>query len=819
MSVSRGLAAILFALVTLPVWGDDLVLHGRVVDESGAPVRDAQVQAGTVWTGQTDPTGEFSITLAKPTDVPISIEREGYYTLKDQVVHVASTQEITFVINSVHEVFQSENVNAQTSPVDVGQTQTEEHLSGTEVNDIPYKNSHSLRNALEMLPGAVQDISGSLHLNGAEENQVLYLFNGFNINNPISGQFQTLLPVEGIRGVDLSVGQTSAEFGKGSAGVLRVSTQNGTDTFRYTATDFIPGVDIKQGLRIGNWYPRVGISGPLIKRRAWFTDMFQSQYTQALISGLASGQNMRSGWAGSNILHGQINLSSSNILFADFLVNVDNEGHVGLAPLNPIGTTYSQNTRQYMGSVKDQKYFGRGMLLEVGYAHNYFSKAILPPGESLYILAPEGNGGDYYVHSQQAGTRDHGLVQAFLPKFEWLGTHQWQIGADVDRLHYNGDFQRTGYEVLGLTGQLLSETLFPTPARFQVSDLELSAYLTDSWRVSKNLQLSLGVRADRDQQIGATGWSPRAAASWAPFESGKTRISGGYALTHDSVTMQMLGQPLDQTAITTNYNADGSVAGTAATSRFAAPNSGVRLPYSSNWTAGVDQQLWTRVFLAAQLLRRRGKDGFAFLNTLAPDAPPSLLPAPNPQSNAVYELTNLRRDAYDSVRISVRQALSGQYLWMAAYQWSRAATNAVVDPNSSVPLQELPSLVATPWDVPHRFVGRGYGPLPWKNWSVSAFVDWRSGFPFSVRDQSGLIFGGVDARRFPVNFDLNVAVERMITLRGYRFALRGGMDNVTNQANPTAVSRVLGTPNFLQFLGNEGRHFVVRIRFFEKTGK
>jgi hypothetical protein len=59
----------------------------------------------------------------------------------------------------------------------------------------------------------------------------------------------------------------------------------------------------------------------------------------------------------------------------------------------------------------------------------------------------------------------------------------------------------------------------------------------------------------------------------------------------------------------------------------------------------------------------------------------------------------------------------------------------------------------------------------------------------------------------------------MITLRGHRFALRGGMDNVTNQANPSAVNSVLGTANYLQFLGKEGRHFVVRIRFFEKSGK
>lgn len=807
--------AISVTLMTLPLWGADVTLRGRVVDENGAPVRDAHVQAGTIWEGETDPTGEFIVTLPKAGDLSISIEREGYYALKNQLTHLDSSQEITFVMNTIHEVFQSENVSGQASPVDVGQTQSEEHLSGTEVNNIPYANSHSLRNALGMFSEAVQDTGGGLHLNGADENQVLYLFNGFNINNPISGQFNTLLPVEGIRSVDLSAGQTSAEFGKGSAGVLRITTETGTDRFHYTATDFIPGVDIKQGVRIGNWYPRVGISGPIKKGRAWFSEMFQSEYTQTLIAGLPNGQNNRSGWAGSNILHGQMNLSSSNILFADFLVNIDNQARVGLGVLNPVETTYSVNTQQYVGTIKDQKYFGRGALVEVGFAHNYFSVANKPRGEELFVLGPEGDSGNYFLHSQQAATRDQALLQGFLPKVNWFGEHQFQVGGDFDWLRYSANFQRTGYELLGLSGQLISETLYPTPAQFHVPDTELSVYALDTWRIAKNLQVSLGLRGDRDQGIGATGWSPRAAVSWSPFESGKTRVSGGYAITHDAVTMQMLGQPLDQVGVTTMYNANGSVQGAPTVARYEITRNGLKLPGAGNWTAGIDQQITSRIFVGTKFLRRKGSDGFAFLNVLDPTAPPAI----TPQNNALYQLTNLRHDDYDSVGVSVRQMLSGQFGWTVAYTWSRSVSNAVIDPNSPVPVQQLPDLVPTPWDVPHRIVARGYAPLPWKNWAISAFVDWRSGLPFSVRDQTGLIYGAVDGYRFPVNFDLNLAVERMLTWRGYRFALRGGMDNITNQANPTAVNQVLGTQKFLQFLGDEGRHFVVRIRFFEKSGK
>jgi hypothetical protein len=281
----------------------------------------------------------------------------------------------------------------------------------------------------------------------------------------------------------------------------------------------------------------------------------------------------------------------------------------------------------------------------------------------------------------------------------------------------------------------------------------------------------------------------------------------------------MLGEPRDQTAMTTVYGANGNAEGPAEPTTYAIANRGLALPRANNWTFDVAHQVTPRVLVTAKYLRRRGTDGFAFVNVLAPDAPPSLLPLPNSDAAGAYQVTNLRHDDYDSVAVSVRQTLSGQFSWMASYTRSRSLSNTVLDPNSPVPLQVLPGLVPMPWNAPNRLLGWGYLPLPWKNWAISVLADMRSGFPYSVRDPTGVVVGAFDGSRFPLNFDLNIAIERMFTLRGYRFALRGGMDNVTNQANPTAVNNVIGVPQFLQFLGDEGRHFVVRIRFFGRADK
>jgi len=270
-----------------------VILTGRVLDENKIPVRYALVSlhragpAAVIIQAQTDPTGVFTLSLPEPGEYLIDIEREGFYALRERSVQVpASSQEITVTINTIREVFQSVNVNEQTSPAELSATSNQSRLNGTEVNEIQYANSHSLRNGLQLLPEVVEDQTGTLHVNGSEENQVLYLLNGFNLTNPISGQLQTTLAVEGIRSINLSSGRYSPEYGKATAGVLAMNSENGTDRFHYTMTDFIPGIKFQQGVRLGNWYPRFVLSGPIVRCGEWFSDMAECAYTQSLITRL-----------------------------------------------------------------------------------------------------------------------------------------------------------------------------------------------------------------------------------------------------------------------------------------------------------------------------------------------------------------------------------------------------------------------------------------------------------------------------------------------------------------------------------------------------
>ena len=281
------------------------------------------------------------------------------------------------------------------------------------------------------------------------------------------------------------------------------------------------------------------------------------------------------------------------------------------------------------------------------------------------------------------------------------------------------------------------------------------------------------------------------------------------------MNLGLLGRPEDQVGLTTQFDANGSSAETI--TKFVPGGGPLKLPRATNWSASVDHRLTESITISANYLRRRVGDAFVYVNTLDFDAPPSALPLPNGVSGGVYQLANLRHDNYDAEGITVRQKLSGQHEWLISYIHSRAVSNAVLDYNSADPLQVVPGKHPVPWDTPNRLLAWAYLPLPWKKWALPILADARTGFPFSVQDETGLINGPVDSHRYPFNFDFNIHLERIVTLHGYRFALRGGMNNVTNQKNPTAVNNVIGAPNFLQFYGYEGRHFVVRVRFFGRT--
>lgn len=786
------------------------LVRGQVLDETSAPLPGAEITVaaqGRESHAFSDPAGKFLIKLQSPGEYTVRVALPGYFDLRDRRIQVSEgVNEISLVLNRVRDRLESLDVSAAASVMDVDRTAPEERLTAAELLDVPYKTNNDLRNSMRVMPGTMQDSHGGIHVNGGSEQQTLYTLDGFNITDPLTGTFQSRLGVDAVQSMTVVSGAMPAEYGKGAAGVLAVNTKMGDDAMQYSATNFIPGVEYRQGLVIGSWTPRFSVSGPIRKRRIWFFDTLATQYDENVVRGLPANENRDSSWRVSNLLRAQMNLTPSNIVYTGLLTNVWIASRSGLGALDPPETTVDRRSRQWFYDIKDQMYFGRGSVLEIGYATNLTFGRAIPQGHDLYVFTPFGRSGNYFLDQTQRSTRNQWLANYFLPSFTGAGSHQIKVGVDLDRLTYWQNAMRTGFVDYRADQTISRQVLFAGNGRLGQANFESSGYLQDSWRPRPGLLLEVGIRADRDSILRIWNAAPRAAFAWSPHGWERTKISGGYGVVYNATNLSLFTRAFDQYPVTTFFpaSADAGVEPFSSVSTYLVDRRWLGSPRYQNFNLGFEQQFSGGFYGRIQGMLRRGSHGLTYFNTtgLAPDE--------------VYQLEAAQRDHFQAVEFTVRQNLHKQYEWLVSYTRSRATSNSVIDLSPDQPLIVPRNSGPLAWDAPNRLLSWGILPTLWKSWSLAYLAEYHSGFPFSIRDERGLVLGDVNSYRFPSFFELNLHVERQFDLRGQRWAWRMGLNNITGRRNPDVVNNETGTPQFLSFYGGQGRGVNFRVRWLGK---
>lgn len=795
-----------------------IVLSGRVVNDNNAPVAGARVELRRQADGPvealalSDTAGAFRLELSEPGQYLLTVDRKDYFPIRLRPIEVSPPgSTLQLALNPLREVFQSLSVTASPQPIETDQAASVERVTNTELLDVPYPGSNNLKSALRLLPGAVQDNAGQLHLNGAAEGQAHYVLDGFNIADPLTARFETRLSVEAVQSVELLSGAYPAEYGKGSAGTLVVNTASGDDRFRYNATNFIPGFENHKGWTVGNWEPRFNVSGPIRRGRAWFSDSTYLQYVNTVIDELPKGQDRTSSWRLSNLLHGQVNLTPSNILSASLLANLWLAPNNGLSPLDPLPTTVDRRARQWFASLKDQMYFGGSAMLELGYASNRTFSRDNPQGHGIFEYTPYGRRGYSFINARRTSSRDQFLANAFLPPVRLAGEHRLKAGIDIDLLNYWQNVDRTGFEHLRVDNTPARVVRFSGNGRLSRSMVETGFYVQDSWRVRPTVTLETGLRTDRDDLLRNWNLSPRFGVAWAPAWTQTTKLFGGYAVVYDATNLQLFTRPFDQIPITTYYGLGGDELANSSMLFYRMVMPHYATPRATNINAGIERRLPGGIFSRLSYLHRRGRRGFTYFNNAE-----SL----EPGTNTVYDLGNHRTDLYHAFELTLRQPLHGQYEWMVSYRNSRATSSAVMDVSLDNPLIVADNAGPLDWDAPQRLMGWFYLPLPWtKNWAVASMFEYHTGFPFSIENEYGQILGAVNSVRFPAFAEWNLHLERKFSALGYNWAWRFGFNNITNHRNYNVVNNNLQAPDYLRYYGGQSRAFNMRFRWLGRQNR
>ena len=812
-----------------------------VTDENGVAVSGARVlaeSAGSELHCQTDFAGRCALAGIAVGMYSLHVEKEGFYAAAQ--ANVAMAPGATVEVAIAHQKEFREVVDVKESPpaIDPAQIAAKEEISGLDVINIVYPSTNDYRNAINFIPGVVLDQGGQPHVAGAETYQTVTLLDGFNVTQPSSGQLVARVSTDAFRSIQIEPSREPAEDGKESGGVLSLNTGIGDDHFRFLATDFIPSVQDKHGIRFDQFLPRATFSGPIDKGRVWFYDALDGEYDNIIYTELPVGQDNDHALRIGNLFKVQTNLTSRNILTTSFLGNYLHDEYAYLSPLNPQLASPKDRETVYAASVKDQHYFKGGELVETGFGFDQYNVAITPYGVEPYVIPAASASltesqaqGDYYLTDATHAKRWQGIVNLFLPTrhfadHPWLGRHDFKVGVDLDRIGYDAEFSRQPISFLQplqsggtiapcpVDAAGLPADPDPTCARYStfsggalstIYNFEMSAYAEDRWSVTNRLLIEPGVRLDWDEIVRGAKVAPRLAGTYVLDNS--TKISAGIGFVYEATPIFLVARPYAGERTDYFFDDSGDLTSTVLTT-FAANRSALKAPRYLNWGVGLEKKLPEAIYLKAEFMEKRGAHGFVYDEADLLDT-------------GAFVLQNTRDDRYDALQIALRHNFRENFSIMGAYTRSRTRSNEVLDFNVDSPILSAQQSGVYPWDTPNRFLSWGYLPffkLPLlKQTEIAYSMEARTGFAFSELSDQQQILGAADAYRYPRYLSANVQLEKRFHFLGYYLAVRGGFNNITGRCNPFVVDSVIDAEHpSPTFSACEGRAFTSRIRLLEK---
>src|SRR5579862_606052 len=716
---------------------DSATCTGVVFDENAVPVPAAQLKltdaSAHIYRTESDGAGRFTLKNLPAGDYKLEVRKEGFFIIANRALTLQpGPNELTLTLNHSEEVHEQVQVTARANQIDPQDTAQRDALTARDILNIPVPSPHILAQSLVALPEITQDNTANLHIAGARSGETQYLLDGFEIGDPVNNTLTSRFNVDATRAAEVQTSNFGAGYAHAGANILSLETPDGDDRWRFGTTNPIPGIDVQEGLHLGDWYPRFNVSGPIQRGRFWFSDSISLQHVYVVINQQPAGANIWESWAGDNLLRLQYNINPKHILHATFLYNRARTTNDGLDGIDPVSTTVTANQQRTFLAIKDQVWLA-DTLFDIGLAADAGTLDFIPQGDQPLVLLINGSTGNYFQRLHQQGHRYQATAGMPAATRHWHGTHQLAAGANVAAVTYSLTAQRTEIQALQafedgiptnpacsmpVPGCLVRTSTFTGAANPYLSNTQAGAYAQDTWTLSKFLVLQGGLRTDWDRFTQSAMAEPRASANFLPFGDDTSKITIGWGIYNAPLNLSLIGQTLDQRQIDTFFDNSGNVvAPSPVTSQFALPASGLHQPRFTTSSIGWQQKFAHSTLLTLSLLARNGYHGFAFV-----DQQPT-------QPSGTFLLEDTRKDRYRSATATVRHVFSESTEVYGAYTRSIARSNEVLNPALGSIFYAAQQSAPEAWDAPNRFLSWGW--FPTHIWAIqlSYFFEYRTGYP------------------------------------------------------------------------------------------
>ncbi|HEV8494282.1 MAG TPA: carboxypeptidase-like regulatory domain-containing protein, partial [Candidatus Angelobacter sp.] len=239
---------------------------------------------------RTTASGNALVRQLAPGTYKVLVEKQGFYTTAVPKLEIVSGQQAPLEVRlqPVREYKEEIEVTAQPSPIDPQDTSSAQAITASDISNIPYPTTRDYRNVLPYIPGVISD-RGQIHIAGASTQEIQDYLDGFEVSQPATGALAVRLNPDSLRKIDVRSSRYSAQFGKGSGGLVDLQVQDGDNRFRINATDFFPTFQNVKGIHLNNWTPRGYFSGPLVRDKVWFDISHEGETDYNIIKELPDG--------------------------------------------------------------------------------------------------------------------------------------------------------------------------------------------------------------------------------------------------------------------------------------------------------------------------------------------------------------------------------------------------------------------------------------------------------------------------------------------------------------------------------------------------
>ncbi|MBN1155970.1 TonB-dependent receptor [candidate division KSB1 bacterium] len=200
-------------------------LAGRVIDAGNKkPLPGANIIiSGTYIGAATDRDGYYLVNNIPAGKYDVRAEMIGYNKMvqKNVVILMDLRTTLNFEMESTVLNMQEVIVTAEAPMIKRDVTATTHFIARQEIEQLPVL---SFKEIVDIQPGVAAG-----HIRGGRQSEVLYLVDGFPIQEAVEGDVGSELPMSSIIDMTVQTGGFNAEYGNAMSGVVNIITQNGGD--------------------------------------------------------------------------------------------------------------------------------------------------------------------------------------------------------------------------------------------------------------------------------------------------------------------------------------------------------------------------------------------------------------------------------------------------------------------------------------------------------------------------------------------------------------------------------------------------------------